>query len=116
MYGRRLNRLTGTQRRANGLSSSTASHVPIGLLRLTHAISSFSWVEYMAKIMSGQTRDALDKANRAARALARRLQEEQELILPGWTPAPPKKYALRRIVERKVSSGQKVTFQVVEVE
>lgn len=68
----------------------------------------------MSKILGGVQRDAIDKAAREARALARKAQEELEIALPGWVAPEPKAMVLRRVVDRTYASGHKVVFKLVE--
>jgi hypothetical protein len=68
----------------------------------------------MARIESTVTREKRDREERQSREL-KRLQEkleveDKEYAVPGWVRPEPAPLFLRRRVERKVSSGHKVTY------
>lgn len=64
----------------------------------------------MSRIIGDKERAKLDRLRKA------RYEQEKEheatYAMPGWFPKPqPKRMRIVRVVERKVSSGQKVVYR-----
>ena len=68
----------------------------------------------MSRVVGDKLRARMDAAAKHKREQAR---EDAEYAVPGWKRevdlAPPD-WHLERVVERKVSSGHKVTYKVVQ--
>lgn len=69
----------------------------------------------MSRIIGDKERAKLDKLRKDR--YERDKAHEATYAMPGWFPKPePKRMKIERVVERKVSSGQKVSYRGVYVD